>query len=105
MQSALPELRALLERADLALSPEDKMRLLMIYMITQDGIRQVTALSWRLAPACARRAARRATLSPELATQEASLGFWNFAFVHSLATSELRGTTRTGTGSRVSSEC
>lgn len=39
-KTALPELRAVLERADLLLSPEDKLRLLMIYMITQDGIRQ-----------------------------------------------------------------
>ena len=39
-KTALPELRALLERADLPLSPTDKMRLLMIYMITQEGIRQ-----------------------------------------------------------------
>ena len=34
-KTALPELRSLLEKDDLALSPEDKMRLLMIYMITQ----------------------------------------------------------------------
>ena len=39
-KTALAELRALLEKSDLALSPEDKIRLLMIYMITQDGIRQ-----------------------------------------------------------------
>ena len=39
-KSALPELRALLERSDLLLSPVDKMRLLMIYVITQDGIKQ-----------------------------------------------------------------
>ena len=37
---ALSELRSLLEKGDLPLSPEDKMRLLMIYVITQDGIRQ-----------------------------------------------------------------
>ena len=39
-KGALPELRALLEKPDLLLSPEDKMRLLMIYVITQEGIRQ-----------------------------------------------------------------
>lgn len=39
-KTALAELRQILERADLLLSPEDKMRLLMIYVITQDGIKQ-----------------------------------------------------------------
>jgi syntaxin-binding protein 1 len=39
-RTALPDLRALLERTDLMLSPEDKIRLLMIYVITQEGIRQ-----------------------------------------------------------------
>jgi len=39
-KSALADLRALLERTDLPISPEDKMRLLMIYLISQDGIKQ-----------------------------------------------------------------
>ena len=39
-KTALPELKQLLDRQDLPLSPEDKLRLLMIYVITQDGIRQ-----------------------------------------------------------------
>ncbi len=34
-KTALAELRSLLERTDLPLSPEDKIRLLMTYMITQ----------------------------------------------------------------------
>lgn len=41
MGTALADLRALLERTDLPISPEDKMRLLMIYLISQDGIKQV----------------------------------------------------------------
>jgi len=39
-KAALPELKSLLQNSDLPLSPVDKMRLLMIYVITQDGIRQ-----------------------------------------------------------------
>lgn len=39
-KTALMDLKALLLRRDLALSPEDKMRLLMIYVITQEGLRQ-----------------------------------------------------------------
>jgi len=40
MVTALADLRALLERTDLPISPEEKMRLLMIYLISQDGIKQ-----------------------------------------------------------------
>jgi len=39
-KAALAEMRALLERSDIPFSPEDKMRLLMIYVSTQDGIKQ-----------------------------------------------------------------
>lgn len=39
-KTALNDLKGLLLRKDLALSPEDKMRLLMIYVITQEGLRQ-----------------------------------------------------------------
>jgi len=39
-RSALADLRSLLEQGDLPLSPEDKIRLLMIYLITQEGIKQ-----------------------------------------------------------------
>ena len=39
-KQSLADLRALLEREDIPFSPEDKMRLLMIYVATQDGIKQ-----------------------------------------------------------------
>lgn len=39
-RSALAELKALLAREDIVTSPEDKMRLLMLYVISQDGIKQ-----------------------------------------------------------------
>jgi len=38
-KTALSDLKALLERQDLPISPEDKIRLLMVYLISQDGIK------------------------------------------------------------------